>query len=113
MTNGLSAVALKPMGLPEAVEHVRRMKADAREDGKVFQGVEADFSLTKLLDEIQKVFRKIRLKRHNKLLVIDAERVSRIQLDTWIKQPDADMFIHQPLAFRRGKKVPGARLPEG
>jgi hypothetical protein len=59
-----------------------------------------------------KILGVICLERDYKFLVIDAERVGGVQLHPWIKMPDADVLVHQPLAFFQGKQVPRARLPE-
>src|SRR5207248_2383778 len=60
----------------------------------------------------EKVFREIRLEGHHKLLVVDSEGVSRIQLHPGIHQSNPDMLIHQPLPFLCRQQIPRPGLPE-
>ena len=59
--------------LSDLVQHFFRSHANTSKDRRVSKRVGAGFCFTKLLYEIDKVFREIGLEGHNKFLIVNAE----------------------------------------
>jgi hypothetical protein len=58
------------------------------------------------------VRRLVALEGDHELLVVEAERVARVEVDARVLAPDADVLLHDPPALLRIEPVPLARLHE-
>ena len=65
------------------------------------------------LDEIEERARVVGLERDDELLVVEAERVRRVEVDVGILAAERDVLLHDPVALLGGQRVPRARLDEG
>ena len=99
--------------LAKLIEHIFRRHADAGEYRRITQRVNTDLRFSQLLHEIKEVFREVGLESHHEFLVVDAERISRIELDSGEQMADTDVLTHQSLALFKRQQVPRARFPEG
>ena len=83
---------------------------DAREDRRVPLGVAAGLRLAKRHHEVEEVADVVGLERDHELLVVDPERVGRVDLDRRELVPGGDVLVHDPLPRRLRELVPGPRL---
>src|SRR5918911_548524 len=79
---------------------------------RVAQRVRGGLRLAQLLDEIEEVGRLLRLEGDDELLIVEAERVGRVQLNGAVLRADAYVLVHHLLALLDGQPVPLARLHE-
>jgi len=68
--------------------------------------------LAQLLDQVEKFGGGLGLKGHHEVLIVEAERVRRVDLHARILMSDGDVIVHDPLAFGHRQQVPVARLHE-
>ncbi len=78
--------------------------ADAGEDGRVFERVGADLGFAELLHQVEEVLGEVGFEGDDELLVVDAEGVGGVELDARIEVADADVLVHEALAFFCGSR---------
>src|SRR4051794_24987880 len=96
----------------ERVEGVPDAAGDTGEDGCVAQSVGARLAASQLLHQIEEVAGVIRLERDHELLVVEPERVSRVDRDRRVLPADLDVLAHDPHPLRARQAVPVPDLPE-
>ena len=67
---------------------------DAGEDRRVAQSVGARLARPQLVDEVKEVARVVALERDHELLVVEPERVRRVDADLRVAAPDRDVLAH-------------------
>ena len=99
-------------GAPSASSMPRHRRGDAGERRRVAQRVEAGLRLAQLHHEVEEVAGLVRLERDDELLVVEPERIRRVELHGRILAADADVRVHHRLALLLREVVPGPRLHE-
>ena len=85
---------------------------DAGEDRCVAQSVGARLARPQLMDQIEEVARLVALERDHELLVVEPERVRRVDADLRVAAADRDVLAHDAHALLGRKAVPLALLLE-
>jgi len=111
-TRWAPAHGLRRTGAAQRVEHVPQRHLHAGECRRIAQRVGRRLALPQLHDQIEKLARVVAFEGDDELLVVEAIGVRRVQPNRRMRAADADVFVHHPLAFRFGERVPGARLDE-
>src|SRR5260370_41089396 len=78
----------------------------AGEHRSVAQREATRLGFAQLLHQIEKVRRLIRLKNDDKLLIVQTERISRVQFYRAILRADADILVHHILTLLLRPRVP-------
>ena len=103
------------LGERRAVERAERALdggGDAGERRGVALGVGGRLGRAQALDEVEEARRVVGLERDDELLVVEAERVRRVEVDVGVLAADLDVLLHDPPALVGGLGVPLARLDE-
>src|SRR3989454_2165614 len=101
-----------PMSDPQGVEHLLRRGEDTREDRRFPLRVLARLARAELHDEVEEVERVVRLERQHELLVIQAERVGRVNRHVRVLVPHAEVIPHDALPPFERDRVPLPFLDE-
>src|SRR5207245_2200490 len=86
-----------PMSDPQGVEHLLRRGQDACEDRRLPLRVLARLARAEFHHEVEEVERIVRLERQHELLVIEAERVGRVNRHVRVLVPHAEVVPHDAL----------------
>src|SRR5438128_9987464 len=78
--------------LAQSVKTLSQRAPPAREHRRIAQRKGTSLGLAQLLDEIEKIRRVVRLKRHHKLLIVEAKRIRRVKFHRAILHSDADVL---------------------
>ena len=81
---------------------------DAGEDRRLALGVGARLAAAQAFDQVQEVARVVRLEGDDELLVVQAERVAGVDLDSRELVADADVLVHGLLALLERQAIPRA-----
>src|SRR4029077_8708713 len=93
-------------GSVELVEDRLDGHPDAGEDRHVALGVGGRLRAPELLHEVEELRHGLALEGHDELLVVDAERVPGVDLDTRVAVADLEVGPHDAAALLEGQGVP-------
>ena len=96
----------------EGVERFGQSHAGGGVKGSVAEGKAACLGFAQLLDEVEEVGGLVGLESDDELVVVEAEAVGGVEPDAGVLAADADVLVHEGLAFVVGEPVPISGLHE-
>ena len=69
-------------------------------------GVAGAFGFAEFLDQVEKIAGEFGFESHDEFLVVEPERISRVEPDGLVLIPNFDVLIHDALAGVLGEQVP-------
>ena len=105
--------SLEDEGLTEKLEGLGKIPANTREDRGVALRKAAAFHVSQFHDQVLEIFESIALKSDDEFLVIQSERIGRVEFHGREAMAHLEVFIHHSLSSRFGQPVPISRLHEG
>src|SRR5207237_8168942 len=97
----------------KGLETLSQCALPASEHRRIAQREAMGFGLPEFLNQIEEIRRMVGLKGHDKFLIVETKRVSRVQFHRAILRSDAQILVHHLLSLLLRARIPLARSLQG